>query len=371
MKIKTVLVIAAFAICLILVILTRQSTSGLFSIHNVDFFEYDTGWNGFKFVNIILSNDKDRLLLDTPDEPGYFESPSVETDFDFNELLLAWNCDIDNSGGLYFILSVSPDNENWHDFAYQQWGDITGDSLELSAVSEKIDGVGRLETDVLKLDKPMKFYRFSSACFADDYGQFSMARISVCYSNTVASIRQYHVNRLPAESISRVALAVPYHSQHSLPDSIAEEGCSQTSVAMVMNYHGRNYSSLELSEYVYDSNNDIYGNWLYNVQAAYQLGMKKTWVGRHNSFEEITAELLDGKPVVISIAFENGELKGAPYTKTSGHLIVVRGFDGESKVIVNDPYGHDVSDGVNLYDIDELTAVWIEHGGAAYHIWPE
>jgi len=371
LKIKAVLVFAAFAFCLLLVIITRQATSDLLSIHHVDFFEFGSDWDNFKLNNITLNQDKNRLLLNTPDKPGHLESPSIEADFGFNEILLSWNCDIDRSGGLYFILSVSPDNENWYNFAYQQWGDISIDSLELENASEKIEGVGRLDTDIIKLNKPMRYYKFSTACFADNNDHFSLARISVCYTNTAAGIREYHVNKPPVEKVSRVALAVPYHSQHSLPDSIAEEGCSQTSVAMVLNYHGRDYSSLELSEYVYDSINNMYGNWLYNVQTAYQLGIKKTWIGRHNSFEEIAAELLDGKPVVISIAFEDGKLSGAPYSRTSGHLVVVRGFDGESKVIVNDPYGSDVSDGVNLYDIDELTAVWTEHGGAAYHIWPE
>jgi len=371
LKIKAVLVVAAFAFCLLLVILTRQATSDLFSIHHMDFFEYGSDWDNFKLNNITLNQDKNRLLLNAPDKPGYLESPSVETDFDFNEILLSWNCDIDKSGGLYFILSVSPDNQNWYKFSYQQWGDITGNSPDFPTASEKIEGVGRLDTDIIKLDKSMRYYKFSTACFADNNYHFSLDRISVCYSNTAASIRQFHVNKPPVEKISRLALAVPYYSQHSLPDSIAEEGCSQTSVAMVLNYYNRNYSLLELSEYVYDNINNMYGNWLYNVQTAYKLGMKKTWVGRHNSFEEIAAELLDGKPVIISIAFENGELSGAPYSRTSGHLIVVRGFDGESKVIVNDPYGHDVSDGVKLYDVDELTAVWVRHGGAAYHIWPE
>jgi hypothetical protein len=140
---------------------------------------------------------------------------------------------------------------------------------------------------------------------------------------------------------------------------------------MVLNYQGCNCSHLEVSELVYDPNNEIYGNWLYNVQAAYMLGMKKAWVGRHNSFNELIPELLSGKPVVISIAFDYGKLLGPPISQTEGHLIVVRGFDKQCRVLVNDPAGHDVSDGISAYDLDELTAAWVGHGGVAYHIWPE
>ena len=99
--------------------------------------------------------------------------------------------------------------------------------------------------------------------------------------------------------------------------------------------------------------------------------MKKTWVGRHNSLSELVDEISDGKPVVINFAFEDEQLSGAPYSQTSGHIIVVRGFDGKGNVLVNDPAGRDISKGMNAYDIDELTAVWLGHGGVAYHLWPE
>lgn len=372
MKIKAALIFIAFIICLALVVVARQAASGTFSVHKVDFYENNDDWSSFELNNLVTSKDKNRLMLISLDKPGHLISPLVKTDFDFDEILLSWNCGIDKSGGLFFVISVSPDSENWYDFNYQQWGNNRFDTPEFSSLPTSIEDIGWLDKDIIRLYQPMRFYRFSLTCFNDSLKQFSLDRVVVCYSNTNTNMRQYYVNKPPEKQIEKVVLAVPYKSQHASPDSISGSICSPTSVAMVLNYYNHNFSQLEVAELAYDSINDIYGNWSYNTQAAYCLGMKKTWVGRHSSFNELVPELLDGRPVVISIAVRDyQQLSGAPYSKTEGHLIVVRGFNGENRVWVDDPAGHDVSDGVIAYDIDELTEVWTGHQGVAYHIWPE
>ncbi|MCD6162051.1 MAG: C39 family peptidase [candidate division Zixibacteria bacterium] len=371
MKAKAVCISAAFIVCLALAVIIRQNASGNFSIHNVDCYEQGKDWGGFEFENLSLNHNKNKIQPDTLDYPGYLESPPVKTNFDFNEILLSWNCDITFSSGLYFIISVSDDSITWHDFAYQKWGKDVSSACKYSNASENIEGIGKLDTDIIRLNAPMKYYRFSLTCIGSNNDLLLLDRISVCYSNTKANLRQFTHSRHPSDDIKAIALSVPFVSQHSLPDSISGKACSQASIAMVLNYHSRGYSPLEVSELAYDSYNDIYGNWLYNIQAAYLLGLKNSWIGRHNSFNEIAAEIYSGKPVAISISFENGQLHNAPYTRTDGHIIVVRGFDGKGSVLVNDPYGRTVSDGISAYDIDELTAVWIGHGGVAYHLWPE
>ncbi|OQX92249.1 MAG: hypothetical protein B6D58_03860 [candidate division Zixibacteria bacterium 4484_95] len=373
MRIKVLLIIVAFLLCLMLLVMTRQATSGVFSIHHIDFYEKGGDWDGFRFDKIALNQDSTELLCVNEKGTAKFESPSVKTDFEFNEILLSWNCFCDSCGGLYIAVSVSPDGKYWNNFSYQTWGfqPVDFDSIKMFLPSDNIEDVGWLDVDIIRLYVPMRFYKFTFVCFKDKSCQFFIDRISVCYSNTSADIRQYNNHYSVVNRIKKVSLAVPFRSQHSLPDNISGLTCSPTSLAMVLNYHGRGYSPLEVSELVYDPNNEIYGNWLYNIQAAYAIGMEKTWVGRHNSFNELVPELLDGKPVVISIAFDYGKLAGSPISETDGHLIVVRGFDRSNRVLVNDPAGYNVSDGICAYDLSELTQAWIGHGGIAYHIWPE
>ena len=58
-------------------------------------------------------------------------------------------------------------------------------------------------------------------------------------------------------------------------------------------------------------------------------------------------------------------------TGGAGHLIVVRGLDGKGNVLVNDPAGDNPQEGIVAYDLKTLTELWVDHGGVAYHLWPE
>ena len=81
---------------------------------------------------------------------------------------------------------------------------------------------------------------------------------------------------------------------------------------MVLNYYNHQFSALEVSAAVFDPYSEIYGNWPYNMEAAYLMGLQKTWIGRHNSFNELAEELKSGRPVIISIDVPPGKLPGAP-----------------------------------------------------------
>lgn len=369
MRIKWFLITAAFIACLALLVIVRLAISGSYGIHRVDYYEGSSTWAGFELDNLLFDPDRNSLLIDRSSGAGVAISPEVKADFEFDEILLSWNSRHDESAELIWFFGVSPDGVGWSDFLYQRWGrqDIPGpDSISL-----EIPDVGRLDVDVMRLYKPMRYYRFCLACFADTNGIFQLERVSVCYSNTRANLRQYKTQQTKAAPIRALSLEVPYRTQHSLPDSLAGRTCSPTSLSMVLNYHNLPFEPEAVSQLVYDPHNGIFGNWPYNIEAAYLLGMRKAWVGRHSSFGELMAELASGRPVVISIALDDGKLGGAPYSETEGHLIVVRGFDDHGNVLVNDPAGHDTSDGVNVYNIDELTAAWVGHGGVAYHLWPE
>jgi len=373
LKVKYLFVILAFAACLALAVLARQALSGDYKIHHVDFYDNGDDWAGFKFNNITLSNNQNNLHVESPVKSGILESPSRKTEFDFNEILLSWNCLTGDSGAIFLVIAVSPDNETWYNFNYQKWGILPASyyNYEEQMPPVKIKDIGWVDEDFIKLHQPMRYYKFAASCFADELNLLSFDRAAVCYSNTNASLREYHIHTPAVKRIEEISLPVPFRSQHSLPDSIESRTCSPTCVAMVLNYHDREYNHLEVSGAVYDPYGDLYGNWPYNAQAAYILGMKKTWIGRHNTLNEFIDELKAGKPVIINIAFEDNRLSAAPYSRTSGHIIVIRGFDSDGNVLVNDPAGRDIEAGMNTYDFDELTAVWTGHSGVAYHLWPE
>jgi len=77
-----------------------------------------------------------------------------------------------------------------------------------------------------------------------------------------------------------------------------------------------------------------------------------------------------GQPLIISIRAQEGELTGAPYPKTAGHLLVLAGFDRKGDVLVNDPAARTREKGQCTYLRRELEKVWMEKGGTAYVLLP-
>ncbi len=372
MRTKAILVLAAFIICLIIVVMIRQSCEGTIKLHHHDFYEQKADWSGYTLENMRFDDRKDLLVSEVLKLPSQLRSGEHHTVYEFYEILLSWNMMVEPGGGVFVELSVSPDSLKWYDFHYQVWGDMNPDTLDLPELPARIENVGYVDEDIIRLKQPMNYYRYALYMYpGEPAGNISFRRAVVCYTKTEASMREYRKFTGDFPDIQPVKLSVPYKSQQWLPDSISGRTCSPTSVTMVLNHHLLDYDHLEVSDELYDRYNDIYGNWLYNVQGAYMLGMKRTWVGRHNSFNELVPEILDGKPVAISIAVRGDQaLTGAPYEKTSGHLIVVRGFDEAGNVLVNDPAASNQDDGIVTYDINELTDVWVGHEGVAYHLWP-
>ncbi len=78
-----------------------------------------------------------------------------------------------------------------------------------------------------------------------------------------------------------------------------------------------------------------------------------------------------GVPVVMSIAWGKKDLTYAPIPSSSGHLIVLVGFDANGNAIVNDPAAAS-NDAVRItYIRQELETVWLENsGGTVYLIFP-
>ena len=78
-----------------------------------------------------------------------------------------------------------------------------------------------------------------------------------------------------------------------------------------------------------------------------------------------------GQPVIASIKFEKGTIPDAPlYQSTGGHLIVIRGFTGDGRVIVNDPARKKGGEGA-LYPMTGLAHAWFgTKGGMGYIIHP-
>jgi hypothetical protein len=158
---------------------------------------------------------------------------------------------------------------------------------------------------------------------------------------------------------SRVDLGAPFVSQKTPRPELSGRLCSPASVAMAVTWAGREDATVEaIANAAHDARHDLYGNWPRNVQAAWQYGVPGK-VARIGSLEDAWRTLASGILIVASIKADQGQLKGAPYADTQGHLIVIRGYDAEGHFLVSDPACSTPEAGQRVYSRRDMAQVWL------------
>ena len=132
-------------------------------------------------------------------------------------------------------------------------------------------------------------------------------------------------------------LPVPERSQRVEAPDIAGLICSPTCVGMVLAYYGIDQATSAIVAGVRDAyGEETYGNWPFNTAYAATHGLRAT-VRHFPSLDAVEAALRAGRPVILSVAWEPGDLPEAPIPRSSGHLIVATGVDAQGAFYVNDP----------------------------------
>jgi hypothetical protein len=175
-------------------------------------------------------------------------------------------------------------------------------------------------------------------------------------------------------------LRVPERAQRDIEQERPEERgiggqvCSPTSLAMVLEYHGSRYRTIEVARAVWDGASRQYGNWPCNTGAAARLldrrGRGWAAVVKMTGWDEVEREIAAGRPVILSHRWGPGDLTNAPISRSPGHLIVAVGFTPDGDVVVNDPAAR-AGEVRRVYKRRELFRTWQERGeGIAYLVRP-
>ena len=171
-------------------------------------------------------------------------------------------------------------------------------------------------------------------------------------------------------------LGVPERSQMIYPDG-GQVWCSPTSLSMVMAYWSKETNKPRLDQPVptvargtYDYEYGGTGNWPFNTAYASSFGLT-TSVNRFSSLGQAERWVAKGVPVVASVEWGRGQLDGAPIPASQGHLMVIRGFEGD-RVIVNDPAAPSNSGVKRTYDRQQFADAWMRgSGGIVYLLYPK
>lgn len=292
---------------------------------------------------------------------GFFITPAIETEADFTHLVPFWNATIPSGTKVTIKAKLKVEKE------WSRWIKVaTWDKdqpLTYSPSSPKVEV--KIDTLRIKTHKANEFRLLIELHSEDKDIAPSVSLVGATYWNSNEKLRT-----TKSEGSDYLKdLEVPKESQFEEPASVAPLICSPTALSMVLQYYGRRVKPLEVARGVYDHGAEIYGNWAFNTAFAAKQGFE-TYVRYFPGIRELKEEIADGRPTVVSIAYGEGELEGAPIKSTPGHLVVVRGFikkGNREYVIINDPAANSDQSVRKTYRLDQFVAAW---RGIGYVIKP-
>lgn len=283
------------------------------------------------------------------------------------ELIVSWNADVPEDVGMAVEARVRADQDG----AWSPWL-FMGEAGRVPFPSPVTSGgTARVDVDILESTSWFKQAQVRVTAFA---GPETSANTSVVLHrldvtrtlalgrgmqglrrNLTAPPPDWNSLGLPGS----VDLAAPFVSQKTPRPELSGRLCSPASVAMAAAWAGRADATVEaIADAAHDARHDLFGNWPRNVQAAWQFGVPGK-VARIGSLEDAWRTLASGVVIVASIKADKGQLKDAPYADTQGHLILIRGYDAEGHLLVNDPACSTAEAGQRVYRRQDMAQVWL------------
>jgi hypothetical protein len=342
-------------------------------VDHLDFFETAADWERGHSERVeLLHNAPVRLRLNDPrgkyPRIGTWTSPEVPTEFPFTELIPSYNphCPPD-TGIRYDVRARDARSANWSPWFYLgSWGRSYGKEERISTDP----AFGNVDVETLLLRQPADAYQVRLSFYAfglDEKVNPELRRLTVSYSGVVEDPARRdeliaHVTMPPDFARD---IPVPFRAQGNAAKPLRPEICSPTSVSMVMQYLGLDRTTEENALGIYDSENDMFGNWGRAVAWAGENGFD-AWLTRFRNWNQVKQTLAQGQPIIASIRFKKGECPSFVFPQSAGHLIVIRGVTKDGDLIVNDPAR--LRGNGAIYKADELAKAWIAHGGVGYII---
>jgi hypothetical protein len=303
---------------------------------------------------------------------GRLVSPVLAPARPFNRIIASWNAG--TPPGTWTQVEARayrPWDGHWtkyYNLGIWAYGTAT---IKRHSVAGQKNADGEVATDVLALSGGAVYSRMQYRLTLFTTDRSATPSVRFLSMMTSDSSKQTAGLDIPSDRQAwGVDLAVPQRSQMLYPDG-GEVWCSPTSTSMVLAYWGKSVTVPTAASRTYDYTYKGHGNWPFNTAYAASFGLDG-YVTRMASLSQVEEWISAGVPVVISIAWGQGELPGAPFASSGGHVIVVRGFTSSGNVIVNDP-GFSTNAAVRVvYPRANLQKVWLKYsGGTVYLIHPK
>ncbi|MDN5894989.1 MAG: peptidase C39 family protein [Nocardioides sp.] len=314
-------------------------------------------------------------------------APWQNTGFNATNLIASWNA---RTPGRTFVriearTRTGRTTSSWDKIA--DWGTSVS-AIHRTSGSAQTDDLNKLQTDTLvSSGAPIRGYQLRVTLFRPSGRSISPSLRSVGAVAATYTTRTQPVSKTTMRK--NTALPVPRFSQMIHTGHYPQWGdggqawCSPTSTAMVLRHFHRGprpaayawthetYGEVDYAaRFTYDHRYEGNGNWPFNTAYAGHFGMD-AYVTRLRNLRDAERFIRAGIPVVISLAFDKGELDGAPINSTNGHLMVIVGFRKNGDVVANDPAAPKNSTVRRVYKRAQLEKAWLgASGGVTYVIHP-
>jgi hypothetical protein len=302
-------------------------------------------------------------------------SPEVTTTFNFTEAIASWNASTP-AGSWVEVQFRAQYGARWSKwYVLGIWASETA-TVARHSVKEQGDPDGFVAADTFvssnKNETTNKFQVKLRLFSTNGIAVPSVRNASVAYSTSAPGAANVS-NGNPA--LWNTSINIPLCSQMVYPNG-GNVWCSPTSTSMVLGYLSGDSGPCEARvraavEGVYDWIYDGHGNWPFNTAYAATFGYEG-YVARFTSLARAEEFVNAGVPVIMSIAWNKGELTGADTESTNGHLLVLVGFDSVGNPIVNDPACPEDANVQQTYLRAEFEPLWLQaSGGTVYLIFPQ
>lgn len=292
---------------------------------------------------IVRVNNRNKKLL-------FFEQENVKP---FTQLVFSWNALRPDQGYFSFYVQV-------RDAATQRWGvwhhmADWGANMQQSYLS-KSDGFSSFVHVRLEVEKGKTADAFRIKVQPQKSASLSLVHnMSVALSDFALFKPEKIVDNLSSVHI----IGLPQMAQFALEHEDNGRICSPTSCAMVVDFlTQRDQDPLDFASKSFDTGLGVYGAWPCNLAHAFEQcnGKYNFFVRRMNGFADLHEQLMQGMPVVVSI---RGSLPGALKPFPHGHLIVVVGWDNDTRqVLCHDPAAESHEKVFKRYPIADFLRAW-------------
>ena len=293
-------------------------------------------------------NDKLSVIISKP----------IKAPVDFDSMVLSVCARLSSGGALLAQAAVKTD-KGWSGF-YKLFYISRDYKKTFAPQSDKFASV---DADILTPRGPARYFKYQITIL----GRADVGLI--CAALTRAGAR--YSRSLAEETLGLKDFMLPITPvlRSQIKDKkLAGRVCSPAALTAVLNYMGKKIILPQTIEGVYDESAKIYGAWPLNTAFAAQQGMRAVFM-RCSSLAQAEGEVLQGRPLIVSLAYKEGELKNAPVRATAGHLVVIAGFDAAGNVAAADSASDTAT--LRVYDRAQFARAWLGNKkGAAYAIAP-